>query len=112
MDALDFARLSETTLETLNHALGVVADQHEVEILYQSGVLTIEIEEPPGSRIVISPASAVSQIWISAQSTSFKLDWDEGRQGFVYRPTGELLAPLVGRLTGEELGVGPLSLAT
>lgn len=107
---MEFSRLSEGTLEALNRALDAVADTHEVEVLYQSGVLTLEIESPGPSKIVISPSSAASQIWISAQSTSFKLDWDSERRAFVLGETGEDLARLVGRLVGEELGVGPLRL--
>jgi iron-sulfur cluster assembly protein CyaY len=110
MDAIEFSRLSEGTLEALNRALDAVADTHEVEVLYQGGVLTLEVESPAPSKIVISPASAVSQIWISAQSTSFKLDWDPERGAFVLGETAEDLASLVGRLVGEDLGVGPLRL--
>lgn len=107
---MEFSRLSDRTLEALNRALDTVADTHEVEVLYQGGVLTLEIESPGPSKIVISPASAVSQIWISAQSTSFKLDWDPKREAFVLGKTAENLAALVGRLVGEDLGVGPLRL--
>jgi len=43
------------------------------------------------------------QIWISALSTSFKLDWDERASAFVLPRTGEHLAALVDRLIGEHL---------
>ena len=101
----EFGRLSAASLEALNRGLDRVADEHEVEILYQSGVLTLEIEEPTISKILISPNSPARQIWISAQSTSFKLDWSAGKQAFVLPSTGETLNQLVGRLAGEELGV-------
>jgi CyaY protein len=106
----DFLRLGDQTLASLNRALDRVADEHAVDVLYQGGVLTLEIEEPRASKIVISPQSAVSQIWISAQATSFKLDWNPERGAFVFPPTGEILAALVGRLIGEDLGIGPVSL--
>ena len=106
---IEFARASETALESLNRALDVVAEEHDVEILYQSGVLTLEIEEPIVSKIVISPNSSASQVWISAQSTSFKLDWSPDRNEFTFAATGESLDVLIGRLVGEELGVGRIS---
>jgi CyaY protein len=43
------------------------------------------------------------QIWISALSTSFKLDWDEAASAFTLPRTGEHLMALVDRLIGEHL---------
>jgi iron donor protein CyaY len=106
----DFARESTDILETLNRRLDVVAEEHEVEILYQGGVLTLEVEEPITSKIVITPNSSAGQIWISAQSTSFKLDWKSDQKAFVLSKTGETLPVLVGRLVGEDLGVSPIPL--
>jgi CyaY protein len=48
---------------------------------------------------VITPNAPVQQIWISALSTSFKLDLTP--QGFVLPKTGETLGPLVKRLIEE-----------
>jgi CyaY protein len=45
----------------------------------------------------------VRQIWISALSTSFKLDWDEAARAFALPKTGEQLIPLVDRLIAEQL---------
>ena len=106
----DFKAAAEETLDALNRAMDIVTEEHDVEILYQSGVLSVEIEEPNPSKIVITPNSAAGQIWISAQWTSFKLDWSEERGAFQLRDTSESLAVLIGRLLGEELGVGPIAL--
>ena len=106
----EFGRRSVDALETLNRRLDVVAEAYDVEILYQGGVLTLEIEEPAPSKVVISPNSSARQIWISAQSTSFKLDWMAERDVFALARTGEALPDLVGRLVGEELGVGPVTI--
>jgi CyaY protein len=38
------------------------------------------------------------QIWISALSTSFKLDWDDASSAFILTRTGEPLPALVDRL--------------
>ena len=106
----DFTRTSDAALDTLNRAMDTVADDHDVEILFQSGVLSLEIEEPVSSKIIVSPNSPARQIWISAQSTSFKLDWSPDQSAFVLPTTGEPLDVLLGRLVGEELGIGPISL--
>ena len=45
------------------------------EVEEQNGVLNVLFEDPPG-KFVITPNTPVRQIWISALSTSFKLDWD------------------------------------
>ena|SRR5574339_500866 len=99
----EFRTESERELERLNKALGVVAEDYDAEVMYQNGVLTIEIEEPSPGKMVVSPNAPVRQIWISAQSRSFKLDWDG--KTFVFPATGETLSTLVGRLAGEQLGV-------
>jgi CyaY protein len=104
----EFRTRCDDAFDKLNRALGVVAEQYDVEILFQNNVLSIEIEEPHPGKIVISPQAPARQIWISAQSTSFKLDWSGS--AFVFPATGETLNQLVGRLTGEQLGVEPISL--
>jgi CyaY protein len=60
-------------------------------------------EEPPG-KFVVTPNSPVRQIWISALSTSFKLDYDPAAKAFVLPKTGETMIPLIDRLIGEHLG--------
>ena len=101
----EFRSQSETALERLNKVMGIVAEQYDAEVMYQNGVLTVEIEEPNPGKMVISPNTPVRQIWISAQSRSFKLDWDG--KNFVLPSTQEPLDTLVGRLVGEQLGVEP-----
>src|SRR4029453_7560159 len=92
----EFRTESARVLEKLNKALDVVAENHDVEVMYQNGVLTLEFEEPAPAKMVISPNAPVRQIWISAQSKSFKLDWDG--KAFVFAATGETLGTLIGRL--------------
>src|SRR5215471_1328403 len=92
----------------LNRSLDVVAERYDAEILLQNGVLSIEIEEPNPGKIVISPQAPTRQIWISAQSTSFKLDWSGS--AFVFPATGEMLNQLIGRLVGEQLEVERIEL--
>jgi CyaY protein len=104
----EFRNRCDDAFDRLNRALGVVAEQYDVEILFQNNVLSIAVEDPNPGKIVISPQTPMRQIWISAQSTSFKLDWLDS--AFVFPATGETLTQLVGRLTGEQLGVGPIRL--
>lgn len=104
----EFRSRCDEAFEKLNRALGVVAEEYDVEILFQNNVLSIEIEEPNPDKIVISPQAPTRQIWISAQSTSFKLDWTGS--AFVFAATGETLHQLVGRLVGEQLGIPAVNL--
>ena len=103
----EFRTNSDAALDSLNRKLGVVAEQHDAEVMYQNGVLTIETEAPNPGKIVVSPNAPVRQIWISALSRSFKLDWSGN--AFTYS-TGETLDILLGRLIGEQLGIGPIAL--
>src|SRR5262245_66336352 len=104
----EFRSRCDEAFNKLNRALGVVAEQYDAEILLQNNVLSIEIEEPNPGKIVISPQAPTRQIWISAQSKSFKLDWVAS--AFVFPATGENLNQLVGRLVGEQLGVEAIKL--
>lgn len=104
MNDADFQTAAEAELSRLNRAMDTVADAYDVEIMYQSGVLTVEVEEPAPSKIIVSPNTPAKQIWISAQTTSFKLDWSEEEKAFVWRSTGESLRALLARILGEELG--------
>jgi len=53
---------------------------------------------------VVTPNTPVRQIWISAQSTSYKLEWSEAQSAFVLPKTGEPLLLLTERLLREHLG--------
>ena len=103
----EFRTQSDTALNRLNRNLGTVAEEYDAEVMYQNGVLTVETEEPHPGKIVVSPNAPVRQIWISALSRSFKLDWSG--DAFIFT-TGESLDVLLGRLIGEQLGVGPIAL--
>ena len=99
----EFRSRCDEAFDALNHELSAVAEQYDVEILFQNNVLSIEIDDPNPGKIVISPQAPTRQIWISAQSKSFKLDWSES--AFVFPATGEALNQLVRRLVAEQLGV-------
>ncbi|MDR3742130.1 MAG: iron donor protein CyaY [Terracidiphilus sp.] len=103
-DEQEFRRAAEGAIESLKQHLIAreEADDAGFETEEQSGVLNVVFEEPPG-KFVITPNAPVRQIWISALSTSFKLDWGEAAHAFVLQKTGEQLQPLVDRLIGEFL---------
>ena len=100
MDDQEFRRLSDTALESLKRSLYEAEGEADFEVEDNSGALHISFEDPPG-KFVITPNTPVRQIWISALSTSFKLDWDAHASAFVLPRTGEQLTPLVDRLIHE-----------
>ena len=104
LDELDFRNLAETALDSLMQHLILREEEAEAgfEVEGQGGVLNVLFEEPPG-KFVITPNAPVRQIWISALSTSFKLDWNEANSAFVLPRTGEHLMALVDRLIAEHL---------
>ena len=103
MEDQEFRRLSETALESLKRSLYSAEDSAEFEVEESGGALKIAFEQPPAT-FVISPNFPVRQIWISALSTSFKLDWSASANDFVLEKTGENLKALVSRLINQQLG--------
>jgi iron donor protein CyaY len=103
LDELEFRRLVEIALNALKQHLieREEVDEAGFEVEEQNGVLNVTFEEP-SAKFVITPNTPVRQIWISALSTSFKLDWDQAAGAFVLPRTGEQLEPLVDRLIGEQ----------
>lgn len=103
-DEQEFRRAAEGAIEALKRHL--IAREEEVgagfEVEEQNGVLNVVFEEPPG-KFVITPNTPVRQVWISALSTSFKLDWNPAAAAFILPRTGELLEPLVDRLIAENI---------
>ena len=101
MDEQDFKLRSDESLTRLYNALGKASERHDFETDF-GGSLTVEFEDPP-AKFVVSPNTPVRQIWISALSTSFKLDWDPAGKAFILPRTAEQLTPLVDRLIAEHL---------
>jgi iron donor protein CyaY len=101
-DELEFRRVAEKELESLKRHL-ILREEEDgagFEVEEQNGVLNVVFDEP-AVKFVITPNTPVRQIWISALSTSFKLDWDAVAEAFVLPRTGEQLEPLVDRLIQE-----------
>ena len=96
LDETTFRRHCDAAIESLKQSLIEAEEEGGFEVEEQNGVLNILFEEPPG-KFVITPNTPPRQIWISALSTSFKLDWSETAQSFVLPKTGEALAEVVDR---------------
>ena len=100
----EFQTISGKALEDLYKRLNAAsAEGGEFEADFNAGALAIEFEEPPG-KFVVSPNAPVKQIWVSAHSKSFKLDFDEGRGEFVLPSTGESLKDMVAGAISRQLG--------
>ena len=102
IDEVEFRRQADTAIEELTQELYAAEDEGGFEVEEQGGALYVVFEKPAG-KFVITPNAPVQQIWISALSTSFKLDWDSAAGTFVLPRTGEKLTPLVDWLIAEHL---------
>ncbi len=103
VDEQTFRKHSDSEIEELKRKLYNVEEDGGYEVEERGGALHLNFEEPAGV-FVISPNSAVNQIWISALSTSFKLDWSAETSSFVLARTGEDLTNLMSRLIQEQSG--------
>ena len=102
MDEQEFRLRADEALSRLHKALVAASDEHAFEADL-GGALTVEFEDPP-AKFVVSPNSPVRQIWISAQSKSYKLNWDAGRSTFVLPETGRTLHEVVGDAVSRQIG--------
>jgi iron donor protein CyaY len=103
MDDQEFKNRADHTLEALYRRLTAASDGADFEADFNSGALAIEFEEPPG-KFVISPNAPVHQIWVSAHSKSFKLDWSDAQNDFVLPATGQTLTALIQDAIAKQLG--------
>jgi len=103
MDDLSFQRHADEALTSLNRKLGTSGDEFGFESDLNDGALKIEFEDPP-AKFVISPNRPVHQIWVSALTRSFKLDWDEARSAFSFATTGQTLNELIAEVVSTQIG--------
>jgi iron-sulfur cluster assembly protein CyaY len=110
LDENEFRRRYDAALESLKRSLLKAEEDAAIETEEQGGVLNVTFEEPP-AKFVVTPNTPVRQIWISARSTSFKLDWSEHASDFINEKSGETLKQLLSRLINEQLGEEAVALA-
>jgi iron donor protein CyaY len=103
IDESTFRRESDHALESLKQSL-IVAEDNDGTFEFEdnNGVMNI-IFEDGSSKFVVTPNTPIRQIWISAQATSYKLDWSESSRTFTLSKTGEDLKTLIQRLLREQL---------
>lgn len=105
-----FRKYSDAAIEKLKKTLIDAEEEGGFEVEEQNSVLNILFEEPPG-KFVITPNTPVRQIWISALSSSFKLDWSEEKNAFVLPKTGETFTEVIERVINEHLGSSSVTLS-
>jgi CyaY protein len=109
LDESQFRQESEAALESLKQALIHAEEDGGFEVEEQNGVLNILFDEPP-AKFVLTPNTPVRQIWISALSTSFKLEWSEPSASFILPKTGEDLKAVVARVINTHLSTDTVTL--
>lgn len=103
LDEHEFRMRCNAALDDLYRALGAAANHHDLDPDMNQGALTIAFEDPP-AKFVVSPQTPVRQIWLSAQSRSFKFDWDAERQAFTLPDSGHTLKQHLAVLISSQLG--------
>jgi iron donor protein CyaY len=105
IDEATFRQVSDSALEALKQSLiraEQVGDEPLFETEEKNGVLNVLFEDG-AAKFVFSPNTPVRQVWISALSTSYKLEWNESTLAFTLPKTGEDLRTLTERLLREQL---------
>ena len=103
MDEQEFKTRADAALESLYNKLSAASDRYDFEPDFNSGALAIEFEQPK-AKFVVSPNTPVRQIWVSAHSKSFKLDWDASRQVFAMADSRQTLNELIASAIQRHLG--------
>jgi iron donor protein CyaY len=103
LDEPTFRRVCDSALESLKQSLIDAEEEGGFETEEKNGVLNVLFEDD-SAKFVFTPQTPVRQIWISARSTSFKLEWSPEANDFILPKTGEALKPLTQRLLQEHLG--------
>lgn len=110
MDEAQFRRESDKALDALEQALIRAEEDGGFEAEKKNGVLNVLFDDG-AAKFVFTPNTPVRQVWISAQSTSFKLEWNESQVAFTLPRTGETLMGLTERLLREQLADPSISLS-
>jgi iron donor protein CyaY len=103
MDEQEFKTRADAALDSLYRRLSSATDRYDFEPDFNAGALAIEFEEPK-AKFVVSPNAPVRQIWVSAHSRSFKLDWDTSRGAFVLKESGQTLEEMITGAIAKHLG--------
>ena len=110
IDEPTFRRVADRALESLKQSLIQAEEEGGFEAEDNNGVLNVLFEDG-STKFVFTPQTPVRQIWISARTTSFKLDWSESQDAFILLKTGETLKTLTQRLLQEHLADPSIALS-
>ena len=101
---VEFKEKSEQAILDIERAFGELAEQRDIDVEVEGGVLTLTFEEWEPGKFILSSNSSVRQIWLSARMSSFKFDWSEASGAFILSGSDESLKQVMIRLTREQLG--------
>jgi iron donor protein CyaY len=110
IDEATFRKESDTALDALEQALIRAEEDGGFEAEKKNGVLNVLFDDG-AAKFVFTPNTPVRQVWISAISTSFKLEWSESTGAFTLSKTGEDLRSLTERLLREQLSDDSITLS-
>ena len=105
-----FQEKAEDAIRQLEARFARLAEDRDLDVQVEGGVLNISFEEGEPGRFIVSPNSSVRQLWVSARVSSFKFDWSDEAESFVLAGTAEGLTQVMTRLTREQLGDGAIDL--
>ncbi len=103
MDDQLFRNRADAALDDLYKRLSRASDDYGFEADFNAGAMAIEFDDAP-AKFVVSPNAPVHQIWVSAHSKSFKLEWEDARGAFVLPSTKQTLVEMIGEAVGQQLG--------
>lgn len=106
----EFQQHAEQTIADLERSFGELAEERDIDVQVEGGVLSVNFEEGEPGKFIVSPNSSVRQLWVSARMSSYKFDWSNEEREFASAATGETLKQVMNRLTQEQLGDSNLAL--
>jgi CyaY protein len=106
----EFQLHAEQAIAQLERAFGELAEERDIDVQVEGGVLSVSFEEGEPGKFIVSPNSSVRQVWVSARVSSLKFDWSAQAREFVFAASGETLKQAMSRLTQEQLGDGNVTL--
>ena len=106
----EFQQHAEHAIDELERLLGKLAEERDIDVQVEGGVLSVEFDEGEPGKFVVSPNSYTRQLWVSARMSSYKFDWSDECNGFELTGTGEALKQVMTRLIQEQLGDSDVAL--
>ena len=106
----EFQSRAEAAIAELEQAFSRLADDRDIDVQVEGGVLSIDFEEGEPGRFIVSPNSSARQVWVSARVSSFKFGWSDEAATFVLAGTNETLKDVMTRLAREQLADSSVSL--